>query len=161
MSIFYPATGGGTATINRLLIMKTLLSFTFALLISFVVLAPSTAKAQDFVYTPKNPAFGGSYLNYQWLLSSANAQNKYQDSGGFGFNRDPLADFEQSLQRQILSELTRNVIQDRFGDIDLSQQNSFSFGEFTIDIVPGPNGIEINIFNTSTGQQTSVTVPSI
>lgn len=141
--------------------MKTITSTFCGLILSIFLLMPSSASAQDFVYTPKNPAFGGSYLNYQWLLSSANAQNKYQDSGGFGFDRDPLADFEQSLQRQILSELTRNVIQDRFGDIDLSQQNSFSFGEFTIDIVPGGNGIEISIFNTSTGEQTTVTVPSI
>lgn len=141
--------------------MKTLLSFTFTLLVSLVLLTPRAATAQDFVYTPKNPAFGGSYLNYQWLLSSANAQNKYQDSGGFGLNRDPLADFEQSLQRQILSELTRSVIQDRFGDIDLTKESSYQFGEFSINIIPGPNGIEINIFNTSTGQQTSVTVPSI
>lgn len=125
------------------------------------MLLPSSAVGQDFVYTPKNPAFGGNYLNYQWLLSSANAQNKYQDSGGFGLGRDPLADFEQSLQRQILSELTRSVIQDRFGDIDLTKESNYQFGEFSINILPGPNGIEISIFNTSSGEQTTVTVPSI
>lgn len=141
--------------------MKTITSTFYGLILWVFILMPAPATAQDFVYTPKNPAFGGSYLNYSWLLSSANTQNKYKDSGGFGFDRDPLADFEQSLQRQILSELTRNVIQDRFGDIDLSKQNSFSFGEFTIDIIPGSNGIEITIFNTSTGEQTTVTIPSI
>lgn len=141
--------------------MKKLLSSTFGLLITFILLFPTITQAQDFVYTPKNPAFGGSYLNYQWLLSSANAQNKYQGSSSFGYNSDPLANFEEQLQRQVLSQLTRDVIQDRFGDVDLSQQNTFEFGEFSIDIIPGASGIDINIFNQSSGEQTTVTVPSI
>jgi len=33
--------------------------------------------AQQMVYKPMNPAFGGDGYNYQWLLSSANAQNPY------------------------------------------------------------------------------------
>ena len=137
-------------------------SITFVgIVITFLLISAGTAKSQDFVYTPKNPAFGGNYLNYQWMLSSANAQNKYQEGSDFGFNQDPLADFEQQLQRQVLSELTRNVIQDRFGDIDLSQQNSFEFGEFSIEINPGAEGINISIFNRSTGDQTTVTVPNI
>lgn len=141
--------------------MKTLISSLFGFAITLILLPSGTVQAQDFVYTPKNPAFGGSYLNYQWLLSSANAQNKYQGSSGYSYNNDPLANFEEQLQRQVLSQLTRNVIQDRFGDVDLSQQNSFQFGEFSIDIVPGANGIDISIFNQSSGEQTTVTVPSI
>ena len=35
--------------------------------------------AQDLVYKPKNPAFGGDTFNYQWLLSSAESQNKLKD----------------------------------------------------------------------------------
>ncbi len=141
--------------------MKKILTSTATLFLLMLFAATNTANAQDFVYTPTNPAFGGSYLNYSWLLNSANAQNKYEESGGFGFNRDPLADFQSSLQRQILSQLTRDIIQERFGDVDLSQQNRFEFGEFSIDIIPGANGIEINIFNTSTGESTTVTIPNI
>ncbi|MCW9707167.1 curli assembly protein CsgF [Fodinibius salsisoli] len=141
--------------------MKTFISSILGLAITLLLLAPGSAQAQDFVYTPVNPAFGGSYLNYQWLLSSANAQNKYKGGSGYSYNNDPLANFEEQLQRQVLSQLTRNVIQDRFGDVDLSQQNTFEFGEFSIDIVPGANGVDINIFNQSSGEQTTVTVPSI
>ena len=141
--------------------MKKRLTTGIGLLLAAFLLIPAAASAQDFVYTPQNPAFGGSPINYQWLLSSANTQNKFKGSSSFGFDRDPLADFQESLQRQVLSELTRNVIRDRFGDVDLSQQNSFSFGEFSIDIVPGPNGIDINIINISTGESTTVTVPNI
>ncbi|MCK5278996.1 MAG: curli production assembly protein CsgF, partial [Cyclobacteriaceae bacterium] len=31
--------------------------------------------AQDFVYQPVNPAFGGNPYNYSWLLGQAQAQN--------------------------------------------------------------------------------------
>ena len=39
-------------------------------------LLPFRGAAQDFVYEPKNPAFGGgNTFNYSWLLSAATAQN--------------------------------------------------------------------------------------
>ena len=116
---------------------------------------------QDLVYKPKNPAFGGNPLNYQWLMSSANAQNLYKSSARSGYQRDPLADFEQSLQRQILSELSRNLIRDKFGEnMDLTKDNHFEFGEFTIDVTPGIDGVEVRIFNILTGDETSIMVPN-
>ncbi len=36
-------------------------------------------KSQQLVYKPVNPAFGGDTFNYQWLLSSANAQNQFDE----------------------------------------------------------------------------------
>lgn len=140
--------------------MTIRISLIVTFLIFLGLFMPADAFSQDFVYTPKNPAFGGSYLNYSWLLSSANAQNLYEGGSGYRYNRDPLANFQESLQRQVLSDLTRNLIRDRFGEIDLSEQNSFDFGEFSIDIVPGPNGIEINISNLATGDQTTITIPN-
>lgn len=131
-------------------------------ILGLLTMLPLSGFAQDFVYTPKNPAFGGSPLNYQWLMSSANTQNKFQESSDFGFNRDPLADFQQSLQRQVLSELTRNLVRDRFGeDLDLSQESRLEFGEFSIDVTPGADGVTIRIFNVLTGEETSITIPNI
>lgn len=141
--------------------MKNLLTIFSTTLVLLLFMQPGAVQAQDFVYQPKNPAFGGSPINYQWMLNSANAQNQYEGGQDFGFNRNPLDDFQNSLQRQILSQLTRDIIQERFGDVDLSQENSFQFGEFSIDILPGPNGIEISIFNQSSGEQTTVTIPNI
>ena len=40
-----------------------------------LLLSSSQLFAQDLVYTPKNPAFGGEVFNYQWMLNSANVQN--------------------------------------------------------------------------------------
>jgi curli production assembly/transport component CsgF len=118
------------------------------------------AAAQEFVYQPTNPAFGGSYLNYSWLLSSAQAQNLYQNQSSSRFQRDPLADFEQSLQRQILSQLSREIVSDRFGGIDFTQEGRFDLGDFNIEITPGLNGLNVSIFNVLTGDESVVTVPN-
>ena len=132
-----------------------------SLLVGIVLLLPQMTQAQDFVYKPKNPAFGGSPVNYSWMLNSANQQNKFQSSGS-GFRRDPLANFEQSLQRQVLSQLTRQIIGDRFGEggIDLSEKSTYEFGEFNIRINPGPDGVQVNIQNILSGESTSITIPS-
>ena len=121
----------------------------------------SSASAQQFVYTPKNPAFGGSPLNYSWMLSSAQAQNDLGEDTSSAFNRDPLADFETSLQRQILNQLSRELILNRFGDLDLSQPGTFNLGDFQIEIVPGFDGVSVKVFNLLTGDETVVTVPSL
>jgi curli production assembly/transport component CsgF len=132
-----------------------------SILAGLMMLAPGQAEAQDFVYEPTNPAFGGSPVNYSWMMNSANSQNKFQRSGG-GFSRDPLANFEESLQRQVLSQLTRQIIGDRFGEgnIDFSERSNFEFGEFNISINPGPDGVSINIQNILSGESTTVTIPS-
>ncbi|GAB5537879.1 MAG: curli assembly protein CsgF [Rubricoccaceae bacterium] len=121
----------------------------------------SSASAQQFVYTPKNPAFGGSPLNYSWMLSSAQAQNDLGEDTSSAFARDPLADFETSLQRQILNQLSRELIFNRFGDLDLSQPGTFNLGDFQIEIVPGLDGISVKVFNLLTGDETVVTVPNL
>jgi curli production assembly/transport component CsgF len=129
--------------------------------IAVFVFGMSNIKAQDFVYTPKNPAFGGNPINFQWLNSSANTQNKFSESGRSAFERDPLADFEQSLQRQVLSQITRNIVGDQLGlDTDLSENSRFEFGEFTIELTPGSDGVQIRIFNILTGDETNITIPN-
>lgn len=122
---------------------------------------PADAAAQQLVYQPRNPAFGGSPLNYQWLNSSAQAQNAFKPEGRSSFRRDPLADFESTLQRQILSQLSRELIANRFGDdLDLTQEGLFDLGEFTVEIIPGLNGTAVRIFNELTGDETTVTIPT-
>ena len=118
-----------------------------------------TAHGQDLVYTPKNPAFGGSPVNYQWMLNSANAQNAFEQERD-RFRRDPLANFEQSLQRQILSQLSRELVSDRFGGLDFSQEGRFDIGDFTVDVTPGLDGLSVRIFNKLTGDESTITVPN-
>ncbi|HYE95698.1 MAG TPA: curli assembly protein CsgF [Rubricoccaceae bacterium] len=127
-----------------------------------LAVAPSVAEAQPLVYQPRNPAFGGSPLNFQPLLSAAQAQNDFEAEGAVDrFFRDPLQDFEQSLQRQILSQLSREIIGDRFGGLDLSEEGRFDFGDFTVDIIPGLNEVTIRIFNVLTGDESVISIPSL
>ncbi|MFO7846516.1 MAG: curli assembly protein CsgF [Balneolaceae bacterium] len=128
----------------------------------FVVLSFSAenAAAQEMVYSPKNPAFGGNPGNYSWLLNSADTQNLFEESRQSGFQRDPLADFENSLQRQVLSQLTRDLVRREFGEGDEIEESRFEFGEFNIEVVPGSDGVRIQIFNVLTGDETSVTIPN-
>jgi len=135
--------------------LKIFLSGMFLMLLGIV-----NGYGQDLVYRPINPAFGGNPYNYQWMLSSAQAQNQYQATRDYGYSYDPMSNFQESLQRQILSELTRKLVTNKFGDIDLSEESNFSFGEFSIDVVPGAAGVEVRIYNSSTGEQTSITIPN-
>lgn len=138
---------------------RSTLRRTLALLAVLALGATLPAQAQDLVYTPKNPAFGGSPVNYQWMLNSAKTQNAFQESGS-SFQRDPLADFESSLQRQILSQLSRELVTERFGELNLQKQGSYDLGEFTVDVTPGLDGINIKVFNKLTGDESTITIPS-
>lgn len=135
----------------------------FLVALGLFLLVYQVSSAQQMVFRFTNPAFGGNPLNYSWLLNSANAQNRFQNTnnGLNALNRDPLADFEQSLQRQVLSQLTREIVTNRFGNVDFSQEGTFEFGEFTINILPSSNGVDISILNILTGDETTITVPSI
>lgn len=131
-------------------------------LISVIFLTFSLGlNGQDFVYQPKNPAFGGHYLNYTWLLSSANAQDTFEDPEEAAKEAEEdnlLNDFSESLNRQLLSQLTRNIITSQFGEDQLSE-GSYVFGDFQIDIAPGFEGLVITIFDLGTGGETQVIVP--
>ncbi|SFH00932.1 curli production assembly/transport component CsgF [Pontibacter chinhatensis] len=120
-----------------------------------------SVQAQDLVYTPKNPAFGGNPYNYSWLQSSAQSQDKLKDpnaTSGSGINRDPLEDFKSSLNRQILNELSRKLIANQFGE-DGVTPGSYTLGDYQIDVTEGPGGVNIEIVDIGTGNRTTVTIP--
>lgn len=122
--------------------------------------AGTPARGQDLVYEPVNPAFGGSPVNYQWLLNSAKTQNPYQQDGFDPFDRSGLQNFEEQVQRQVLDQLAREIVQQRFGeDIDLSQEGQYDFQNFTVDVTPGPGGIRIRVFNKETGEESTIEIP--
>ncbi len=139
-------------------------NLTTSILTVFMLLAAGlTAQvgAQQFVYEPLNPAFGGNPMNYSWMLSSANAQNQHEATRDPRLTRDPLEDFQASLQRQVLSQLTRDIARRQLGLTDEEMRESrFEFGEFTIEVIPGVDGVQVVIFNIMTGDETSITIPN-
>jgi len=116
---------------------------------------------QDFTYTPKNPAFGGNPYNYSWLMSSAQAQNDIKETTSSAYSpysTDPLKDFSESLNRQILSQLSRQIVAKQFGEDALSA-GTYVLGDYQIEVGDQANGLNITILDNKTGSQTTVSVP--
>lgn len=116
--------------------------------------------AQQFVYKPLNPAFGGDTFNYQWMLSSASTQNQFDNNlrTGLGRNSNSLDSFTDNLNRQILNELSRKLFGDKFGDGDL-QPGTYVFGSMYLEITQTSQGLLISILNTDTGEQSEILIP--
>ena len=115
--------------------------------------------AQDFVYQPVNPAFGGNPYNYSWLLGQAQAQNTFVDENGYGYeDEDPLASLQDDINRQVLQSLTQQFYQDQFGEAGLTE-GYYKFGSYDIDISPIAEGMQVRIIDIYTGSETTIIVP--
>lgn len=127
-----------------------------------LLLTSHMVQAQHFVYEPKNPAFGGgNTFNYSWLLSSAQAQNTIVDptSSATSAAQDPLASFTANINQQVLTQLSSRLITSQFGQGAI-KAGSYSVGNYQIQITPGPGGISVQVTDTSTGNQTTITIPN-
>jgi len=132
--------------------MKNILYLIFFLTSSFCI-------GQQLSYKPINPAFGGETFNYQWLLSSANAQNSFTDPDAASRDDESsLSAFSENLNNQILSQLSRSLFQTQLGD-EL-QEGNFSFGSLALEIYDSAEGLVVNILDTGTGEQTQIIVPN-
>ena len=122
------------------------------------ILLPFWCFGQQLKYTPKNPAFGGSTFNYQWLLSSATAQNSFQDPSVLNNDQTELEQFQESLNRQLLGQLTRSIFNAQLGEG--LQVGTFTIGDLALEIFDTSEGRVINILDTSTGEQTQIIIPN-
>lgn len=137
--------------------MRTVLRFLLFSLIFFPLLSYS----QDFVFRFTNPAFGGETFNYQLLPSSADAQNTFKEEIETqipDYHTDPLVDFENSLNRQILNQLSRKLIDNWFGEEDLGE-GVYVFGNYQIEIGELDGGLNVIIFDLNSGDQSTIFVP--
>jgi len=111
------------------------------------------AAASELVYTPINPSFGGSPLNAQWLMNSAEAQNRFEEE------IDLMEEFEEMLNRQVLLRITRNIIIETFGEEDVFYPGHYEVGNYAIDM--STDGVVITVVMTDmlTGESTTIAVP--
>ena len=143
--------------------MRTKMKYYFVTILYTFFLFIIHSNAQDLIYTPKNPAFGGNPYNYSWLMSSAQAQDTYKapsettDRYGY-YGSDPVDDFAESLNRQILSRLSREIVTRQFGE-DALEEGTYVLGDYQIDVGNTADGINITIIDNSTGATTTVSVP--
>jgi curli production assembly/transport component CsgF len=79
-----------------------------------------TGFAQDLVYKPKNPAFGGDTFNYQWMIGSAESQNKFKDKQVERNELTELQQFTQDLNAQLLNSVSRSLFTQQFGNDGIS-----------------------------------------
>ncbi|MCP4298936.1 MAG: curli production assembly/transport component CsgF [Proteobacteria bacterium] len=118
--------------------------------------------AGEMVYTPANPSFGGNSFNAQWLMSEAQAQSEYKekkDVDPYGYESDPLKDFQDGLNRQILSRLSREIVDVAFGEEGDFQEGSYQIGDYTINIDPNSSVVKIEILDELTGNNTLIEIP--
>lgn len=115
------------------------------------------ASAQQLTYQAVNPNFGGNYLNYSWLLSSANAQNPFDnDDTKAGLNSSVISGYSDTIKRQILNQLTRNLFGEDNQSGDGSEEGTFELGGLIITIEDIRGGSVITIIDSETGESTEI-----
>ncbi|WP_312077228.1 curli assembly protein CsgF [Chryseobacterium sp.] len=125
----------------------------------FLIFTNVSLCAQQLVYKPINPAFGGDTFNYQWLLSSATAQNQFDDaSSSYSSTSSSLGSFTDSLNRQLLSQLSTKLFGNQFGEGDL-KPGTYIFGSMYLEVTQANGGLLIKILNTGTGEQSEIIIP--
>ncbi|MEX0773637.1 MAG: curli assembly protein CsgF [Balneolales bacterium] len=120
--------------------------------------ATMTAEAQQLIYQPKHPAFGGHPNNAHWIQSSAEMQKDKEENDLL--SRDPLDEFGGNMQRQILNQLSREIVQSRFADLDLTEEGRHDLGEYIVEVIPGGSGTNIIVTDPNTGDQTTIDIPN-
>lgn len=126
----------------------------------FLLSLAAHVSGQDFVYTPKNPAFGGDTFNYNWLLSSAQVQDLTEDpnAASFGSSRSTTDSFAESLNSLLLNQLSRELITTQFGEDGFSD-GTYEIGDFQIDVATTLEGLTITVFDLAQGEQTQIVIP--
>ncbi len=124
-----------------------------------IILISTAIQSQALVYKPINPAFGGDTFNYQWLMSSAENQNKHTEKIASETEKTELQQFKESLDAQLLSQISSLLYRQQFGTDGLAQ-GSYTFGSYSIDIYPTAAGLSLNILDTKTGEQTQIIIPN-
>lgn len=129
------------------------------LIFIFFILFANTCFAQDFVYKPRNPNFGGDTFNYQWLLNSADSQNLYKDPDENLLGRESQLDtFTQNLNNQLLNQITRSLFQDQFGTGGINS-GTYTFGSLSVEIFQSNLGLVLNILDINTGEESQIIIP--
>ena len=140
--------------------MKTYLQTKLFCASLFCCLMP--ASASDLVYTPNNPSFGGNPNNAPGLMANASATKKHAESSGRGnsmLNQSPLEQFNQTLERSVISQLSSSTASKLIGSNGKLTPGSLSTANFTINIIDMGGGVlRVDTTDKATGAMTSFMV---
>jgi curli production assembly/transport component CsgF len=124
-----------------------------------LAVAAVPAAAQDVVYKPIDPSFGGNPFNSSHLLGIANATNKTKDPATVKSNNTQAAIFAQQLQSRLLSALSGQIVDAIFG-ANPQQHGTISFGGQTIVFDRGLDSVTLTITDAGTGEVTTIVIPT-
>jgi curli production assembly/transport component CsgF len=127
-----------------------------------LALLTSSTCASELVYTPVNPSFGGYPANGPGLLATASATNKHT-AGGLGgsspFNQTPLQQFNQTLERTVLSQLAAAATSKLMGQDGKLVPGTFTTANFIITVIDLGGGVlRVTTTEKDTGATTSFEV---
>lgn len=129
-----------------------------------VIVWPASAGATELVYVPVNPAFGGSPLNGSVLLGNAQAQDRHKDPDAAtnsltgSLNKTPLQEFNDILERSILSQLANAATGSVMSNGKLVP-GTVETGNFRIDISDLGGGLlKVTTTDKTTGSTSSFEV---
>jgi curli production assembly/transport component CsgF len=121
-----------------------------------VGLAASPVLAQQQIYTPKSPTFGGNPFNSAHILGVAGAQNDYKAPVT---PQDQANLFSQQLQSRLLSALASQVTDAIFGK-NPQDRGTITFGGQTITFVRSLEDVHLTITDSTTGSVTDIVIPT-
>ncbi|HAY07908.1 MAG TPA: curli assembly protein CsgF [Hyphomonas sp.] len=116
------------------------------------------ATAQELIYKPVNPSFGGDSFNSAHLLGIANAQNDYKDPNSPTTGNSQIDQFLRQLQSRLLSSLAAQVNDAIFGD-NPQQSGTITFGDQVITFVRLLDSVQLTITDNTTGAVTEISIP--
>lgn len=117
---------------------------------------PSIALATELVFGFVNPSFGGDPLNGSFLLNKADSQKRFNEDE---YEEDPLADFEDGLNRRVLGLIADKIVQDAFGDEGNLTNGTYAIGSYIISIDNNGTVIKVAVTDSLSGDSTVVEVP--
>jgi curli production assembly/transport component CsgF len=127
-----------------------------------LALAGGLTHATELVYVPVNPNFGGSPNNAPGLLAIASATNKHglqSGLGGSSLNQTPLQQFNQTLERMVLSQLASSASSKLMGQDGKLIPGTFTTENFIITVTDlGGGTLRVSTTEKATGVVTSFEV---
>lgn len=121
-----------------------------------VLAVGQTAHADELVYQPVNPSFGGNPFNSSHLLGVANAQNDYQAPR----TRETQSEqFVRMLQSRLLSALASQVSEAILGE-NAQPTGEIIYGSQTVRWETLIDSIRLTITDASNGSTTEIVIPN-
>ena len=114
--------------------------------------------AQDVVYRPISPTFGGNPFNSNHVLGVANANNDTRDPRAASSNSQADV-FARQLQSRLLSALSSQIVDAIFGD-NPQESGTISFGGQTVEFFRSLDEVTLIIRDDATGEETRIVIPT-